>query len=91
MVSNADDPKVPTVATGLPKASLPDDATDWRLRRWHVSFRSGAGWYPVGEFVAHDATTAIERAIEIFGPGEQYQAEEIPWDAAPLSRTRPAR
>ncbi len=40
MVSNADDPKVPTVATGLPKASLPDDATDWRLRRWHVSFRS---------------------------------------------------
>jgi hypothetical protein len=67
------------------------ESTDWRLRRWHVSYRSGSGWYPVGEFVALDASTAIERAVEIFGPGEQYQAEEIPWDAAPLSRARPTR
>jgi hypothetical protein len=66
---------------------LPADAAgDWTLHRWHVSYRSGADWYPVGQFVALDAAGAIERAVEVFGPGAEYQAEEIPWDAAPLFR-----
>jgi hypothetical protein len=69
---------------------IPDDAAaDWTLRRWHVSFRSGSGWYPVGEFVALTAAAAIERAVEVFGPGAEYQADEIPWDAAPLPRVKP--
>jgi hypothetical protein len=67
----------------------PDSAGDWTLRSWDVSYRSGAGWYPVGEFVALDAAGAIERAVEVFGPGSEYQAEEIPWDAAPLHRVKP--
>ncbi len=91
MFSSADDPRAPNAFDSAPGTSLPGEATDWKVRRWHVSYRSGSGWYPVGEFVALDATTAIERAVEIFGPGEQYQAEEIPWEAAPLSRTRPVR
>jgi len=66
-----------------------DDAGDWTLRRWHVSFRSGADWYPVGEFVALTAPAAIERAVEVLGPGTEYQADEIPWDAAPLPRVKP--
>jgi hypothetical protein len=60
-----------------------------KLRRWLVSFASGREWYPVGEFVALDAASAIDRAIEIFGPAADYQAEEIPWDAAPLPRPKP--
>jgi hypothetical protein len=66
-----------------------DAAADWTLRRWHVSYRSGAAWYPVGEFVALTAAAAIERAVEVFGPGSEYQADEIPWDAAPLPRVKP--
>jgi hypothetical protein len=65
---------------------LAEPSADCRLSRWLVSFASGAGWYPVGEFLALDANGAIERAVEVFGPGLGYQAEEIPWDAAPLSR-----
>ena len=57
-----------------------------RLSRWLVSFATETGWYPVGEFIALDAAAAIERATEVLGPGLGYQAEEIPWDAAPLSR-----
>ena len=57
-----------------------------RLRRWLVSFSSGREWYPVGEFAALDATSAIERAIDVFGAATDYRAEEIPWDAAPLVR-----
>jgi hypothetical protein len=64
------------------------DADDCRLSRWLVSFASGSGWYPVGEFIALNAAAAIERAIEVFGPGSAHQAEEIPWDAAPLSKTQ---
>ena len=60
-----------------------------RLRRWLVSFASGRAWYPVGELAALDATSAIERAIDVFGPATDYQAEEIPWDAAPLVRLNP--
>ena len=60
------------------------------LHRWLVSFASGPGWYPVGEFVALDAQAAIERAIDVFGLAAGYQAEEIPWDAAPLLKPRPA-
>ena len=61
-----------------------------QLRRWQVYFASGPGWYPVDEYVAPDATAAIERAIAIFGEGEGYRAEEIPWDAGPLPRLRTA-
>jgi hypothetical protein len=64
----------------------PDSAGAWTLRSWYVSYRSGADWYPVDEFVALDAATAIERAVEVFGPGAEYQAHEIPWNAAPLFR-----
>ena len=65
------------------------DVDDWRLYRWLVSFRSGEDWYPVGEFVAVDGPAAIRRAIEILGPGDKCRAEKIPWDAAPLSGTKP--
>ena len=64
-----------------------ENAEDWQLQRWLVSFRSGAEWYPVGEFTAVDAPAAIERAVAVFGPGEGYQAEHIPWDAASLPST----
>ena len=63
-----------------------ESADHCRLCRWLVYFSSGTDWYPVGEFLALEAPAAIERAIEVFGPGAGYQAEEIPWDAAPLSR-----
>jgi hypothetical protein len=59
------------------------------LRRWLVFFASGREWYPVGEYVALDAQAAIDRAVEIFGPATDYQAEEIPWDAAPLPTPKP--
>jgi hypothetical protein len=59
-----------------------------KLRRWLVSFSSGRQWYPVGEFVALDATSAIDRAIEVFGTASDHRAEEIPWDAAPLPRPK---
>jgi hypothetical protein len=59
---------------------------EFRLNRWLVYYGSGADWYPVGEFLAGDAAAAIERAIEVFGSGEGYRAEEIPWDAAPLHK-----
>ena len=62
------------------------DGEDFRLRRWLVSFASGPGWYPVGEFVALDAQAGIDRAIEVFGTASDYRAEGIPWDAAPLPR-----
>jgi len=64
------------------------DPDEIRLFRWLVSCDSGAGWYPVGEFLAVNADAAIERAIEVFGPGGAHQAELIPWDAAPLSKAR---
>jgi hypothetical protein len=67
----------------------PDSAGAWTLRSWYVSYRSGADWYRVDEFVALDAAGAIERAIEEFGPGAEYRADEIPWDAAPLHRVKP--
>jgi hypothetical protein len=57
-----------------------------QLGRWLVSFATESDWYPVGEFLALNATAAIERAVEIFGPGAAHRAEEIPWDAAPLSK-----
>jgi hypothetical protein len=68
---------------------------EFRLQRWLVYFGSGPEWYPAGEFLAGDATTAIERAIEIFGCSEGYRAEEIPWDAIPSHKpegtSRPKR
>ena len=60
-----------------------------RLRRWLISFSSGREWYPVGEFAALDATSAIERPVDVLGAATEYQAEEIPWDAAPLVRLNP--
>jgi len=65
---------------------LAESSADCRLSRWLVSFATGAGWYTVGEFLALDAAAAIERAVEVLGPGLGYQAEWIPWDAAPLSK-----
>ena len=62
------------------------DTDSCRLTRWLVSFASESNWYPIGEFIAPDAVTAIERAVAVFGPGAAHQAEEIPWDAAPLSK-----
>jgi hypothetical protein len=62
-----------------------------KLSRWLVSFASGREWYPAGEFLALDAASAIERAIEIFGCASDCQAEEIPWDAAPLPKMNPPR
>jgi hypothetical protein len=59
------------------------------LCRWLVSFATASGWYPVGEYLALNAAAAIERAVEVFGPGAGYQAEKIPWDAAPLFTARP--
>ena len=64
------------------------DTDQSRLARWLVSFASESGWYRVGEFIALDATAAIERAVEVFGSGAAYQAEKIPWDAAPLSKAK---
>jgi hypothetical protein len=69
----------------MPAKKTPPPLEACRLARWLVSFGSVSGWYPVGEFLVVDAGTAIERAIEVFGPGEAYRAEQIPWDAAPLS------
>jgi hypothetical protein len=60
-----------------------------RLSRWLICFATETGWYPVGEFIALDAAAAIERAVDVFGPGLDYQAEEIPWDTAPLPRAVP--
>ena len=62
------------------------EGEDFRLHRWLVSFASGPGWYPVGEFVALDAQAAIHLAVEVFGTASGYRAEEIAWDAAPLPR-----
>jgi hypothetical protein len=72
-----------------PEPELADTDT-CRLSRWLVSFASGSGWYPVGEFIALHAAAAIERAVDVLGPGAAYRAEEIPWDAAPLSRANVA-
>jgi hypothetical protein len=67
----------------------PCGSDEFKLCRWLVSFASGREWYPVGEFVALDAASAIDRAIEVFGIASDYRAEEIPWDAAPLPRPKP--
>src|SRR5262245_5705654 len=64
--------------------SKADADLDFRLSRWLVYFASGETWYRVGEFVAADASSAIERAVAVFGEASSYRAEEIPWDAAPL-------
>jgi len=64
--------------------SKAEAAVEIRLARWLVYFASGETWYQVGEFVAADASTAIERAVAVFGDASAYRAEEIPWDAAPL-------
>jgi hypothetical protein len=72
----------------LMQPARPVDDIDIRLNRWLIYFASNPGWYPVGEFIAADATSAIERAIEVFGHGLAYRAEEIPWDAAPLHKAR---
>jgi hypothetical protein len=89
--THGEDPK-PIVINDHPQQEEPaesclEDAVS--LRRWLVSFASGPGWYPVGEFVALDAQAAIDRAVEVFGTASDYRAEEIPWDAAPLPRPIP--
>lgn len=84
MLPNA---KQDDLAASVPAAGDECAAPDWRLHRWLVSFRSGATWYDVGEYVALDAATAVAMAVDIFGPAEEHRAQEIPWDAAPLPRT----
>ena len=70
----------------MPNPSAPSADPDIRLSRWLVYFASGPEWSSVGEFVAPNATAAVERAMEVFGEASDYRAERIPWDAAPLSR-----
>jgi hypothetical protein len=92
MESNANENQAPCVIVDArqPKGQVePCGGAAFQLRRWLVSFGSGRDWYPVGEYVALDASSAIERAVEIFGAAAAYQAEEIPWDAAPLLRPNP--
>jgi hypothetical protein len=94
MESNPGEQQTPLVIEGLKgqKGQAKSASRDkWNLRRWLVSFASGAGWYPVGEFIAADGASAIERAIEVFGRGAAYRVEEIPWDAAPLPRSSGSR
>src|SRR5262245_20826504 len=88
MIANTDDPPDHDAAEITVRVCLgeTDSADAWTLRSWYVSYRSGDDCYPVGEFVALDAAGAIERAVEEYGPRTEYQAEEIPWDAAPLFR-----
>ena len=89
MVSTRGEDRSPIVIEGFPKQRghvMSRDADAIHLRRWLVSFASGREWYPVGEFVALDAPSAIDRAVEVFGTASDYRAEEIPWDAAPLPR-----
>jgi hypothetical protein len=79
--------KAAKLAQAIPsERTEPGGSEQFKLRRWLVSFGSAQAWYPVGEFVALDADSAISRAIEVFGDATRYQAEEIPWDAAPLPK-----
>ena len=71
-------------ACGSTTGSAAEGEPDYRLNRWLVYFASGPDWSSVGEFVATDAPSAIERAVEVFGQASSYRAEMIPWDAAPL-------
>jgi hypothetical protein len=80
MVDQLDEPERQAEACG---------GNDLTLHRWQVSFASGRGWYPVGEFVALNSKSAIDRAVEIFGAASDYRAQEIPWDAAPLAKPNP--
>lgn len=92
MATSADNLGAAKTAGDLHNSAGPLDLTertDWSLHRWQVSFHSGGQWYPVGEYIALDGPSAIERAIEVLGHGAAYRAEEIPWDAAPLSKTIP--
>ena len=91
MQSTSREIQTPIVIEELPERKarvMSCDGEDFRLRRWLVSFASGPGWYPVGEFVALDAQAAFDRAVEAFGTASDYRAEEIPWDAAPLLRPK---
>jgi hypothetical protein len=79
--------KAAKLAQAVPRETIESGGSEqFKLRRWLVSFGSGQDWYPVGEFVALDAESAISRAIEVFGPATRHQAEQIPWDAAPLPK-----
>ena len=92
MQPNADKSRATFVAVDAreQKGQVESSGSDeFKWRRLLVSFASGRDWYPVGEYVALDATSAIDRAVEIFGTASDYQAEEIPWDAAPLPRPKP--
>jgi hypothetical protein len=68
-----------------------DAEISFKLSRWLVHFRSGDEWYSVGEYVAPSSERAIERAIDVLGNAAAYRADQIPWDAAPLSKWPLAR
>jgi hypothetical protein len=75
----------PTASTQQTRTSNESHGSEeLKLRRWQVSFSSGKEWYSVGEFVALDAKSAIDRAIDVLGSAADYLAEELPWDAAPF-------
>jgi hypothetical protein len=65
-------------ATPRPAAA----STDVALCLWRVDFASGDSWYQVGTFVAPDATSAIERAVAIFGEASAYRTAEASWGHA---------
>jgi hypothetical protein len=73
-------------ATQIGEAVEPDSEIPFKLSRWLVHFRSGDEWYSVGEYVAPSSERAIERAIDVLGNAAEHRAEQIPWDAAPLSK-----
>jgi hypothetical protein len=57
------------------------------LKTARRQLQQSASWrVTVGEFLVMDATSAIDRAIEVFGNASDHGAEEIPWDAAPLAK-----
>jgi hypothetical protein len=92
MQSTSREIQTPIVIEELPEhlvRVMSCDGEDFRLRRWLVSFASGPAWYPVGEFVAQNAQTAIDRAVEVLGAASDYRAEEVPWDTAPLPTLKP--
>jgi hypothetical protein len=93
MRSTSDEIPTPIVIEEFPMQRsqvMSHDADAFRLHRWLVSFASGQEWYPVGEYVAVNAGSAIDRAVEVFGTASEYRAEEIPWDTAPLVRLNPS-
>ena len=91
MTTNPDEPSsvLPDVVATSSNNSADVAEVVANIGRWLVDFRSGKGWYRVGEFIALTEAEAIQQAIDIFGPAPAYRAEEIPWNTAPLPQRVP--